>query len=143
MKDADRPQMPFVLDASISLAWAFSDKRHPASDQAAHLLETSTETAYVPDIWWYELRNILVVEERRGRISGADTALFLHRVGQMRIELNSGCDDLPLLELARQHKLTVYDAAYLALALREHLPLATLDKHLQAAAVAEGIALLA
>jgi predicted nucleic acid-binding protein len=135
--------MPFVLDASISLAWAFSDERNAAAEQAAHLLEATTETAYVPDIWWYEVRNILVVGERRGRISRADTTLFLHRIAQMRIELDTGRYDLPMLDLARQHKLTVYDAAYLALALREHLPLATLDKHLQSVAVAEGIALLA
>ena len=72
---------------------------------------------------------ILVSGERRGRISIADTAFFLRTIAQLRIEVDAARDDQPLLDLARKHKLTVYDAAYLALALRENLPLATLDKN--------------
>ena len=134
--------MAFVLDASVALAWAFADEQNPVADHAERLLKTGAETAYVPDLWWYEMRNILVVGERRGRISIAGTATFLREISQLRIEANTSRDDLPLLDLARRHNLTVYDAAYLALALREHLPLATLDENLQAAALAEGIAML-
>jgi len=112
------------------------------ADRAETLLKTGTEIALVPELWWYEMRNILVVGERRGRISIADTAAFLREVSQLRIELVTARDDAPLLDLARKHNLAIYDAAYLALALRERLQLATLDKRLEAAAVTEGIALL-
>ena len=88
------------------------------------------------------MRNILVVGERRGRISIPDTSAFLRKLSQLRIEMDTARDDAPLLDLARQHNLAVYDAAYLALALREHIPLATLDKNLEVAAVTAGIALL-
>jgi predicted nucleic acid-binding protein len=134
--------MGFVLDASVSLAWAFADEQNRVADRAETLLKTGGEIAFVPDLWWYEMRNILVVGERRGRISADGTAAFLSDLSELRIEMDAARDDLPLLDLARQHNLAVYDAAYLALALRERLPLATLDKRLQAAATAEGIALL-
>lgn len=134
--------MAFVLDASVTLAWAFGDGQNAVADHAEQLLKTGAETAFVPDLWWYEIRNILVVGERRGRISAAETTAFLSDISQLRIAANgSRRDELPL-KLARQHKLTVYDAAYLALAMREHLPLATLNKNLAEAAVAEGIKLL-
>ena len=134
--------MAFVLDASVSLAWAFADEQNPIADRAEHLLQSGAEVATVPDLWWYEMRNILVAGERRGRISAADTAVFLSDISQLRIEADTAREDQPVLDLARRHNLAVYDAAYLALALREHLPLATLDKRLEAAAAAEGIALL-
>jgi predicted nucleic acid-binding protein len=134
--------MAFVLDASVSLAWAFADEQNRVADRAEYLLKTGAEIALVPDLWWYEMRNILVVGERRRRISAADTAAFLREMSRLRIEMDAARDDAPLLDLARQHNLAVYDAAYLALALREHLPLATLDKNLEAAAVTAGIALL-
>jgi len=134
--------MDFVLDASVSFAWAFEDEQNAIADHAAQLLQTGFETAYAPDIWWYEMRNILVVGERRGRISPASTALFLQQIARLRIELVAERDDSELLEIARRHKLAVYDAAYLALAQRNGLPLATLDKNLEAAAAAEGVEVL-
>jgi predicted nucleic acid-binding protein len=134
--------MGFVLDASVSLAWAFADEQNRVADRAETLLKTGAEIAFVPDLWWYEMRNILVVGERRGRISADVTAAFLSDMSELRIEMDAARDDVPLLDLARKHNLAVYDAAYLALALRERLPLATLDKHLEAAAAAEGVALL-
>lgn len=134
--------MAFVLDASVSLAWAFADEQNRVADRAETLLKTGAEIAFVPDLWWYEMRNILVVGERRGRISADNTAAFLSDISELRIEMDAARNDLPLLDLARQHKLAVYDAAYLALALRERLPLATLDKRLEAAAASEGVALL-
>lgn len=135
--------MAFVLDASVSLAWAFPDEKSAIADQTALLMESGEETAYVPDFWWYEIRNILLGGERRGKITAADTALFLRQMAELRIELDSTRDDALILLLARKHKLAFYDAAYLALAVRERLPLATLDKNLEAAAVAEQVALLA
>jgi predicted nucleic acid-binding protein len=135
--------MPFVLDASITLSWAFTDESEPAAARAAELLETGADTARVPDLWRYEVRNVLLTGERSGRISAAATDRFLGQISRLRIETDTSRDDSHLLQLARQHKLTVYDAAYLALALHEHIPLATLDRALSRAAAAEGITLLA
>jgi len=135
--------MAFVLDASVSLAWAFPDEGSPFADRAASILQTGQETAFVPDFWWYEIRNILLVGERRGRIREADTALFLRQMAELRIELDSVRIDTATITLARKHNLAFYDAAYLALAIREQLPLATLDKKLEAAARAEAVEIVA
>ena len=147
--------MPFVLDASVTLAWVLAEEQDAVVQRAAQLLETGQETgqvtgvetgpdrALVPELWWYEVRSILLVSERRGRISAAGTAQFLKSLANLRIEIDTGRDDQPMLALAREHKLTAYDAAYLALAIRERLPLATLDGALQAAARSSGIRLLA
>jgi len=104
---------------------------------------TGSEVALVPELWWYEVRSILLMGEGRGRISSDGTMQFLLQISQLRIQIDEQRTDGPLLELARRHSLTVYDAAYLALALRESLPFATLDKTLAAAAMAERVPLLA
>ncbi|HUA93347.1 MAG TPA: type II toxin-antitoxin system VapC family toxin [Terracidiphilus sp.] len=136
--------MAFVLDASVTLAWAFADEnQHPVAVRAADLLMTGSEVALVPELWWYEVRSILLMGEGRGRISSDGTMQFLLQISQLRIQIDEQRTDGPLLELARRHSLTVYDAAYLALALRESLPFATLDKTLAAAAMAERVPLLA
>ncbi|HEY1768577.1 MAG TPA: type II toxin-antitoxin system VapC family toxin [Terracidiphilus sp.] len=135
--------MAFVLDASVALAWAFADENdHPIATRAANLLMTGSEAACVPELWRYEVRNILLMSERRGRISEDGTVQFLLQISQLRIEMDAEQQDRPLLVLARRHKLTIYDAAYLALAIRKHLPLATLDKALSSAAAVEGVPVL-
>jgi predicted nucleic acid-binding protein len=88
------------------------------------------------------MRNILVVNERRRRIAESETAAFLLNLSRLRIRVDRVPDEGAVLRLARTHRLSVYDAAYLELAQREGLPLATLDADLQKAAVAEGVALL-
>jgi len=130
--------MRFVLDASVTITWAMRDEDHPLADLAFSALESGE--AIVPAIWWYEIRNILVLSERRGRIASDDVIRFLAELEQLRIEVESPDDSALVLDLARRHTLSVYDAAYLALARREHTPLATLDKNLEAAALAAGIA---
>jgi len=134
--------MPFVLDASVALSWAFPDERNQTALRAEQLLQTEDESALAPALWWYEVRNILIVNERRGRITAAGTALYLREIAGLRIVIDAAQDDRLLLDLARQTRLTVYDAAYLDMAIRERLPLATLDKALQAAALAMGVPLL-
>jgi predicted nucleic acid-binding protein len=69
------------------------------------------------------------------------SAAFLRDLGLLPIRLESAGDEAILMTLARKRKLTVYDAAYLELAKREGLPLATLDRDLEKAAIAEGVAL--
>lgn len=132
----------FVLDSSVTLGWAFGDERDPNAMRAAHLLETDSADAIVPVLWWYEIRNILVIGERRGRITPAGTAIFLKQISDLPIETAPAPDEAILLDLARQTKLTVYDAAYLALAIEEKLPIATLDQALQNAAVSMNVQLL-
>ncbi len=97
-----------------------------------------TDEAVVPSRWWVEIRNILVVSERRGRITEPDTAVFLRGLTSLRIRVDREPDEGVVLRLARTHGLSVYDASYLELALRGAIPLATLDTRLTGAASAEG-----
>jgi predicted nucleic acid-binding protein len=132
----------FVLDASATLTWAFPDEMHPLATHAAALLEKGLGSARVPALWWFEVRNILLVSERRGRISAEGTAQFLRSIALLEIETEQSRHEESLLRLARKHRLTVYDAAYLDLAARERIPIATLDTAMRKAAMAEGIPLL-
>jgi predicted nucleic acid-binding protein len=133
--------MRFVLDASVTINWAMRDEAHPVADLAFSELQAGA--AVVPAIWWYEVRNILVVNERRRRITPADSNRFLADLDVLEIGIDDGLDDAAVMDLSRRLGRTIYDAAYLALALRMRLPLATLDKNLASAAASEGISLLA
>jgi predicted nucleic acid-binding protein len=132
--------MRFVQDASIVITWAMRDEDHPLADLA--FLEIQSGSAIVPGIWWFEIRNILVLNERRNRISLDDSNQFLLALEQLSIDLDLPPNGTEVVDLSRKYKLSVYDAAYLALAMRERLPLATLDKALQSAAQAAGVPLL-
>jgi predicted nucleic acid-binding protein len=132
--------MPFVLDASVSGVWALADESSATADVAAERLKA--DIALAPHIWWYEVRNLLLVSERRQRITPSDTAVFLNLLSAHPIQIDQVEDEQAILGLARQYRLSFYDAAYLAVALRHHVPLATLDKDLAAAALAAGVPLL-
>ncbi len=129
--------MAFVLDASITACWAFEDEEHSQAAQAFRRIRT--EEAVVPSLWWFEVRNILVVNERKKRITESGTASFLREVSRLPIRMDRAPAEDEVLRLARAHRLSVYDAAYLELARRERLPLATLDRELAGAARAEGV----
>lgn len=127
--------MPFVVDASLAFAWPFDDE---ISEYAERVLDRlREETSLVPCIWSLEVANALLVAERRGRLSSAGVAravelfqelpLYVYEVGA-QVALGA------VLALARSHGLTAYDAAYLELAMREGVPLATQDGALRAAA---------
>jgi len=132
--------MPFVLDASVAACWAFDDEDHPVA--ALALARVRTDAAVVPSVWWFEVRNTLIVNERRGRITEADTAAFLRELTRLGVMVDRTPEETAVLALARTHRLTVYDASYLELAQREALPLATLDQPLRAAALAAGTSLV-
>ncbi len=100
------------------------------------------DEARVPGLWWYEMRNILIVNERRGRIAPADTASFLRHLSRLGVMIDPLPREAGVLALARTHKLSVYDAAYLGLAQRDRIPLATLDAQLVRAARAATVALI-
>ena len=131
--------MRFVLDASIAITWAMGDEDHPLADLA--FAELRSGSARVPGIWWYEIRNILVLSERRNRISESDSGQFLRDLEQLSISVDFSQSGTQVMDLSRKYKLSVYDAAYLALAMRDGLPLATLDRALQEAARDAGIQL--
>lgn len=133
----------FVLDSSVTLSWAFAEEQNPNALRAEQLLETEAADAVVPALWWYEIRNVLLVGERRGRITPARTAIFLRQIADLPIQIAPPPDETILLDLARQTKLTVYDASYLAIAIQENIPLATLDDALSVAASSLGVASLA
>jgi predicted nucleic acid-binding protein len=133
--------MAFVLDASISAVWALADEASPVADRAAELLKR--DFAFVPSLWWYEVRNLLVVNERRLRMTVNDTRVFLELLSSYPIRTDAIEDEELTLRLARNRQLSFYDAAYLALAKRRQIPIATLDRAVQTAATAEGIPLLA
>ncbi len=130
-----------MLGISIALYWAFADEEHPIATAA--LARIQQGQAKVPSLWWFEIRNSLVMNERRGRLTEAGTSSFLRNLGQLSIEVDRVPAEAGLLTLARRHRLTVYDAAYLELAQREGLMLATLDTALRQAAKAVGVPLLA
>jgi predicted nucleic acid-binding protein len=132
--------MPFVLDASVAVAWAFDDEDHPVAALALSLIRS--DEGCVPSLWWFEVRNVLIVNERRGRLRETDTAVFLRSLIRLPIVVDRTPEEGAVLALARRHGLTVYDAAYLELAGRNGVPLATLDLHLAQAAQREKIALI-
>ncbi len=131
--------MSFVIDASILAAWFLDEKSDPRVEAAFDTVARVETLA--PSLFSYEIRNALLVSERRNRITEAMSAAFLRDLGLLPIRLEPTGDDASLMTLARKWKLTVYDAAYLELAKREKLPLATLDRALEKAALAEGVAL--
>ena len=128
-----------MLFRSIAISWAFSDESSP--EAATALAALGRDTAWVPSLWWFEIRNALVVNERRGRLTAAKTAEFLRRLSSLQITQKQDPNEFEVLRLARTHRLTVYDAAYLELAQREIVPLATLDAALIDAAKMEGVPL--
>jgi predicted nucleic acid-binding protein len=132
--------VPFVLDASVVVTWAMRDEDHPAADRA--FIQIQNDSAVVPGIWWYEIRNTLILNERRNRISRQDCVQFLEDLDSFRIDVRFPGHSEQIIDLARKLRLSVYDAAYLSLAIEERLSLATLDTALQAAALAMNVPLL-
>ena len=134
---------PFVLDASLTLSWCFRDEDTPYSRSVLASLQSNH--AVVPALWPFEIANVLALAERRGRITVDLRQNFLSEVSQLSIHI----EQRPalwlwqgILPLTEKYKLTGYDAAYLELAQRAGLPLATLDGDLRNAALAERVALV-
>jgi predicted nucleic acid-binding protein len=132
---------PIVVDASLALAWFLQDEQDSYADGVLASLQTDT-IAHVPTIWAYEIANALTVAERRGRISESDSGRVLTLLRALPIELGeappSGVVDR-VIDMARRHGISAYDAAYLELAVRLDARFATLDKPLRAAAERIGL----
>jgi predicted nucleic acid-binding protein len=132
----------FVVDASITMAWCFGDESEAAADAALDLL--LQDGAIAPAHWPLEVANALRSAERRGRIAPADvvvlrTLLTSLPVEVVPVELSTA---LGVIETARAHELSVYDATYLDLALIRGVGLATVDVRLALACRAAGVPLL-
>jgi predicted nucleic acid-binding protein len=133
----------FVLDASIALAWCFADEATPATD--ALLDRLADEEAVAPVLWRIEVANALAMAERRGRLSVAGLTRSVGLLQRLAVALDPEGSERAfreLLDLARSERLTVYDAAYLELALRLGLPLASKDSKLRQAAAGLGLTVL-
>lgn len=132
--------MAFVVDASIAGAWLLPDEENTTAEQA--MSRMAEEDALAPDLLRHEIRSILLRAEKRERISADFVHSALARFRGLPLQLAGPGDDTEVVRLSRQYRLSAYDAAYLALALLEQLPLATLDRRLADAARAECVAVL-
>lgn len=135
--------MTLVIDASLTMAWYFEDESTPATDE---LLDRVADAgAIVPTLWRLEVANAFQMAMRRQRIDAIYRDASLAELALMPITIDADTNDYAwsaTLRLAERFSLTMYDAAYLELALRHHLPLATLDRELRSAAPALDIELL-
>lgn len=135
--------MAFVLDASVTLAWCFENEATPYTEA---VLERLGDTeALVPAIWPLEVANVLLVGERRKRLTEADTAHFVELLATLPITVEEeGLTEAlgPVLALAREQGLSANDASYLELAARRGLSLATQDRRLSLAATRVGVPLV-
>ena len=133
----------FVLDCSVTMAWCFDDEADGYADAVLDGLVDGT--AVVPSLWPLEIANVLLVAERRGRLNKADSARFLELLGALPIAVDGethGRAIGAIVLLGREHGLSSYDTAYLELAMRENVPLASLDQPLRLAAEGSGVSLL-
>ncbi len=131
----------FVVDASVTMAWCFEDEATPATEAVLDRLRS--ERALVPAIWPLEVANVLLVAQRRGRVSEAQIGRFERLLTQLPIDVDETSTDIAsLVALGRTHQLSSYDASYLLLAERAGLPLATLDDRLTQAAARAGVPLM-
>ncbi|MGP3726444.1 type II toxin-antitoxin system VapC family toxin [Cereibacter sphaeroides] len=129
--------MTLVVDASAVAGWLLPDENGP---DLAELVTTHADFL-APWLLWPELRNILIVTERRGRLSHGLADQLIEAVEGLGIVLDTAPSNANVLSLARRHGLTVYDALYLDLAQRRGAMLSTLDAKLAQAARAEGVSL--
>lgn len=132
-----------VLDGSVSLAWYFADEANPYADSIARLLPRELE-AVVPTIWPLEVVNAFLTGERRKRSTPAQSAKWAAFFEMLPITIDGEGSTRAfreILSLARERGLSAYDAAYLEVAMRRGLPLATLDAKLKSAAIAVGVAI--
>ena len=133
----------FVLDASVALAWCFEDENTPSARQI--LARLREEAASVPATWPIEVANVLALAERRRRITPADSAEFIAKLEDVAILVDGETSSRAfgkVLDLAREERLMAYDAAYLELAMRLGVPLASKDADLCNAAQRLGVSVL-
>lgn len=133
----------FVLDTSVTMAWCFPDEETPETRNL--FIRMRTSAAIVPAIWPLEVANVLLIGERRQRLTLAQAAQFMALLQTLAITIEAGAAMETLgsvMAVGRRCNLSAYDASYLELAMRQGLPLATQDSRLRAAATGAGVPLL-
>ncbi|KAA0446220.1 MAG: type II toxin-antitoxin system VapC family toxin [Candidatus Thioglobus sp.] len=121
----------FVLDCSVALAWCLADEQSDYADKVLDLL--MQQQAIVPSLWHLEIANVLLMAQKRGRVTQQNSATILQTLSNANIithKRNPTIADIDFVYFAHKHQLTSYDASYLYLAKTEKIPLATLDKKL-------------
>jgi predicted nucleic acid-binding protein len=128
----------FVVDASVSAAWFLPDEANPHTEAA--LQATATHDVWVPALWLLEICNLLLCAQRRKRITADKRRELVAAASALRLKVDREPVAITTLdEIAARHGLSSYDAAYLELALRRSLPLATQHDALAAAMVKAGV----
>lgn len=133
-----------VLDTSITMAWCFDEEATPYTEELLDWCAAGT-TIHVASIWPMEVTNVLINAQRKGRVTEKRIEEFLEVLFRLPIHIGPVLMKRAVYDirkLAQAHRLTSYDAAYLELALREGLPLASLDDDLKKAALASGVKLV-
>lgn len=134
-----RARSAFVVDASVSAAWFLPDEATAETDAALHA--TATDDVWVPALWLLETSNLLLGAQRRKRITAEKRRELALGVAALRLRVDREPVPLPTIdELASHHGLSAYDAAYLELALRRRMPIATRDNALSTAMLNAGVA---
>ncbi len=137
--------MTFVLDASVALLWLAPQTNPTGLDYAAEILTALKDSqAVVPSLLALEIANVVAKLESKGVVTEADSQRYIAVLGRLNISVDQATATHALgdtLNLARRHKLSAYDAAYLELSLRTGMPLATLDAGLAKAAATAGVAI--
>lgn len=132
----------FVLDNTVTMAWCFTDEATEFSETLLNRLSNLNDTALVPALWLYEVVNVTQLAVRKGRISEPKATAFLDSLADLPIEVENP-DQARMFGSVRavvsQYGLTAYDASYLELAIRHHLPIAASDNVLAKAARQAGI----
>ena len=134
----------FVLDASVTMSWCFEDRQTDFSEAVLAAIENEAAPV-APPIWMYEVINVLSAAQKRKLMDQATATTFWNKVSKLVVVVENSDRNTAheIMELSEKYHLTAYDAAYLELALREGLALATLDKELKKAANAAGVRLFA
>jgi predicted nucleic acid-binding protein len=135
----------FVLDNSVTMRWFFDGGNHPYADAVLFDLMSSTGEAVVPVLWCYEVSAVLARAHSKGAIPVQDASDFIDDLQALPIHVDDESEKhifRDVHQLAIAYRLTSYDAAYLELALRRNLPLATLDDELKIAAASAGVIVL-
>jgi predicted nucleic acid-binding protein len=131
----------FVLDASVTITWLFTNQSTPYSESVLSYLKE--HQAFVPPLWHLEITNVVLGAERNQRLSHSQCMAFLEFLGNLNIVTGDSISSKPsLFTFALHHKLSAYDSTYLELAIKLGLPLASLDKKICGAAEVAGIKLL-
>ncbi len=133
--------MTYVVDPSLALAWLLPDEHNKEAEAIRLEIENGAD-AWIPIHWWFEVGNALLMAERRGRITAEQATHALTLLDALSLEEDEEtAEQIPArtFSLARKHRLTLYDAAYLELAQRRGASLASFDSQLLDAAAKEGV----